>query len=406
MKRTIFAGILSLGLLAGSMISPVAAQEEAPVQKKEWTFLIFLNADNNLDSFGVGDVEEMEEVGSNDQFNMVVQLDRDHGKPCTRLFINKGSHDLLEDMGECDMGSKDVLTDFVAWGAENYPAKKYAVVIWNHGSGWNKKAANQVFKGISYDDSSGNHITTAQMGEAAKTMRETLGQKVDILAFDACLMQMAEVAYVMKEDINIMLASEDVEPGEGWAYNDSMAPIAANPGMSAEEVATIIVDTYDASYDGGSQGNRSTTQSWVKADKTDALVSALNEMSSQLAGNFIAETKEALDDVEKFYYRSNIDLIHFLELMSTGVANSANERNKSEVLSTLANAKAAAEAFVGHSAAHGYANKDAKGIAVYFPRRGYSYSQKYNNLKWAKETLWDELLQAYYEGSKTQEKDL
>ena len=31
----------------------------------------------------------MMQVGSTDQFNMVVQLDRSEGEPCNRLFINK-----------------------------------------------------------------------------------------------------------------------------------------------------------------------------------------------------------------------------------------------------------------------------------------------------------------------------
>ena len=62
-------------------------------------------------------------------------------------------------------------------------------------------------------------------------MQQSLGQKVDILAFDACLMQMLEVSYAVKDHVDIMLASEDIEPGEGWAYYESMAPIAANPEM-------------------------------------------------------------------------------------------------------------------------------------------------------------------------------
>ena len=167
MIRQIFVLFISAGLL----LSYTGAQEiNSPRVEKEWTFLIFLNADNNLDQFGVGDVEEMTQVGSTDQFNMVVQLDRAQGQPCNRLFINKGDYELVESMGECDMGSADVLTDFVDWGAQNYPAKKYAVVIWNHGSGWNKRQGNTIFRGISYDDESGNHITTAQLTPALAKM--------------------------------------------------------------------------------------------------------------------------------------------------------------------------------------------------------------------------------------------
>lgn len=410
MSNSFLHRIFSLLIIVGTSLGNLHAKTEAsPLQLKEWTFLIFLNADNNLDSFGIGDVHEMEQVGSNDQMNMVVQLDRANGMPCNRLFINQGGHDVVEEMGECDMGSADVLTDFVEWGAQNYPAKKYAVVIWNHGTGWNKRQGNTIFKGISYDDQSGNHITTAQLTPALSKIRKSLGKKLDILAFDACLMQMLEVSYAVKDDVDIMLASEEVEPGEGWAYNDSMAPIAANPQLSPAEVATIIVDTYDESYNGGSQGNRATTQSWVRMSEIDNLMTSLNNVASSLAGNFIAETRYAIKRVQKFYYRSNIDLIHFLKLMEQQVSKNKNPElveERSNLLSQLATAQIAAQRFVGHSKAHGYGKGNSYGTAIYFPSRGYSFSAKYLELGFSKASKWDEMLNAYYAASKTRLSDL
>ena len=396
----------TLCISAAVLLGAGATMTQAQTAEKEWTFLIFLNADNNLDRFGVGDVEEMKAVGSNDQFNLVVQFDRAYGRPCKRLFIKPGEAEVVEDMGEVDMGDKDVLTDFFAWGVENYPAKKYALVLWNHGSGWNKRDGNVIFKGISYDDQSGNHITTAQLGVALNTVRETLGRKLDILAFDACLMQMVEVAYAIRENVDIMLASEDVEPGEGWAYTESMEPIAQNPAMTPAEAATVIVDTYDQSYNGGSQGNRSTTQSWVKLSEMDALMTALNNAAAALTGNHTNEMKKTIKAVQKFYYRSNVDLIHFLELMHEKIASGSSSSSTSQILSTLSAAKNAAQNFVGHSAAHGNSMKNAYGVAIYAPGRGYSFSDKYSKLDFAKDSQWDEMLKAYYDRSNTTLEDL
>jgi len=383
-----------------------ATATSAPKAEKEWTFLIFLNADNNLDRFGVGDVEEMEAVGSNDQFNLVVQFDRAYGKPAKRLYVKQGESEVVEDMGEVDMGDKDVLTDFFAWGVENYPAKKYALVLWNHGSGWNKRQGNIIFKGISYDDESGNHITTAQLGEALQTIKTTLGRKLDILAFDACLMQMVEVAYSIRNEVDIMLASEEVEPGEGWAYTESMQPIAENPAMSPAEAATVIVDTYDESYNGGSQGNRSTTQSWVRLSEMDNLMNALNSAATALTGSHSQEIKATIKAVQKFYYRSNVDLIHFLDLMHQKVSASEAGEASAEVLDSISAAKSAAQNFVGHSAAHGSSMKNAYGVAIYAPGRGWSFSKKYKDLEFAKDSQWDEMLKAYYDRTKTNLEDL
>ncbi|MBT3785984.1 hypothetical protein HOF92_13500 [bacterium] len=379
----------------------------ADATQKEWTFLIFLNADNNLDRFGVNDVHEMEAVGSTDQVNIVVQFDRAYGKPAKRLYVKQGESDVVEEMGEVDMGDIDVFTDFVAWGTENYPAKKYAVVMWNHGSGWNKRQGDLTFKGISYDDQSGNHITTAQLGDGLKTIKENLGRNLDILAFDACLMQMVEVAYAIRHEVDIMLASEEVEPGEGWAYTDSMQPIIENPTMTPGETASVIVDTYDASYDGGSQGNRSTTQSWVRLSAMDTLISTLNAAAVELTGNFTNEMKATIKQVQKFYYRSNVDLVHFLALMHEKISGSESETaNKAEILATLNSAKAAAQNFVGHSASHGSSMSNSHGVAIYVPGRGYSFSKKYKDLDFAKDNQWDEMLKAYYDRSKTTLADL
>ena len=52
---------------------------EAVPESKKWTFLINLDADNNLEEFGIKDVNELEVVGSTDEVNFVVQFDRIDG---------------------------------------------------------------------------------------------------------------------------------------------------------------------------------------------------------------------------------------------------------------------------------------------------------------------------------------
>ena len=61
------------------------------------------------------------------------------------------------------------LADFGKWAKEKYPAKKYMMVVWNHGDGWlkNKPAATDN-KGISYDEETGNHLTTPELAAALR----------------------------------------------------------------------------------------------------------------------------------------------------------------------------------------------------------------------------------------------
>lgn len=113
----------------------------------EWTVMVFLNADNNLESFGLLDFAEMAKIGSTDKVNVVVQFDRTGvyapdppWSQCLRFRITKGMQPLpsnaIQDLGEANMGDGQVLADFVTWAMQTYPAKRYMLDIWDHGQGW------------------------------------------------------------------------------------------------------------------------------------------------------------------------------------------------------------------------------------------------------------------------------
>ncbi len=396
MKKTMLRGLLGLSLICG--LTPNF--EASTMPKKAWTLMVFLNGDNNLDRFGVQDVEEMTKVGSSDSVNVIVQFDRAYEKPADRLFIKHGSFDVVEHLGEVDMGSVDVYVDFVKWGIENYPADHYAVVMWNHGSGWNKQPGTEI-KGISYDDQSGNHITTNQLTDAHNRIAQMLGKKLDILAFDACLMQMLEVSYAVKDSVEVMLASEEVEPGEGWAYTEALNALQkAGAGRhGAEAFATEVVDTYIRSYQNGSQGNRKATQSWVYPARLDKVVETLNAAAQSLMKpTYTDAIKAAISEVQRYHERSNADAIHFLKLLQPSVSA------EDQIL--IAQAIAAIEAHVGHSKNTGGSMANSFGTALYIPTRGWSYNKKYEDLAWAKDTLWDEFLNAHFKASNTLESDL
>lgn len=349
--------------------------------------MVFLNADNNLDAFGVGDMLEMAAAGgSNDYLNVVCLIDREHG-PATLNYITKDGPQVVKEMGEIDMGDYREYVRFVTDVAKAYPAKRYCSVIWNHGSGW-KNAAGEIIKGISYDDSSGNHITTNQLTVAMKEIERALGKKLEVFSFDACLMQMMEVAYAMKDGCDYLIASEETEPGEGYPYKEIISNF--KKGMSSQQVATMIVKQYSASYNGGSAGTSSTTQSAIKCSELDNLTDAINGFAkAAMAGEFAAEFKSALNRVQKFYYRTNIDLGHFVTLTKSSI--------KDEGFQTAAKKLEAAYAkAVVYNSLSGYNTKNATGLAIYFPTSSYSFSAEYTNLAFAKNCMWEAMVKDYY----------
>jgi hypothetical protein len=106
----------------------------------DWTVMVYLAGDNNLDGAGVADLREMKKVGSSASVNVIAQFDRAGSRGTSkRFYLRKGTElpkDAVQDLGETDTGDPRVLCDFFRWGVKHYPARHYLLVIWNHGSGW------------------------------------------------------------------------------------------------------------------------------------------------------------------------------------------------------------------------------------------------------------------------------
>lgn len=233
--------IVALLLTAGG-----AQAQQQPL--REWTFLVFLNADNNLYRYGLLNLQQMEQVGSTNDVNIVVEMDHaPREKPTQRLYVQKGQSQVLETLGETNMGDWKHLADFVTWGMKNFPAKRYALVMWNHGAGW---------EGISYDDNPHASIRIPDMALALRQVQTNLGAMgrrstgplLDILNFDACLMSGLETAYELKDLAGIMIGSQYNEPGAGEDYAAVLRPLAANPRTEPRALAEHMVYEYVRLY--------------------------------------------------------------------------------------------------------------------------------------------------------------
>ncbi|MEK7690151.1 MAG: clostripain-related cysteine peptidase, partial [Bdellovibrionota bacterium] len=255
LKNATIMGMVVSGLVMGTLGGNFANADSQPV-KKEWTLLVFMNGNNNLDDFGAYDLNEMEKVGSTDQVNVVVQWASLATNNVKRMYVTKDDDDQtvtslpVQEMGAVDMGSYQALTDFIKWGAEKYPAKRYFVDVWDHGSGWHARKRLGVARSgfnaldISWDDNTGNSITTEQLGKSIKDAAKAIGQKIDIYGSDACLMAMAEVAGEMKGAVNIFLGAQELEPGPGWPYDTFLARLTAKPVADAKEASKMLVEEF------------------------------------------------------------------------------------------------------------------------------------------------------------------
>ncbi len=381
--------------------------------KKKWTFLIFLNADNNLEMAGYEDIREMEKFGSNENVNVVVQFDWLRPKGTQRLYVEKSEHDygndkrelhskIVEEMEEQDMGVTSTFVEFVTWGMENYPAEHYFVIMWNHGSGWSKEFTDEE-KGISYDDTSGNHIRTNQLAEALTEIVTATGRKIDILGFDACLMGMFEVADSLSETVDFMIGSEENIPWDGYPYDDLLTGFFTQDDLSPLKLSKEVVKIYGASYStGGSQGIRSVTNTAFDLSQIDGVKEKLNTWIASIKGN-TALTLTDLWNIARdtqSYSDSYRDLGDHVKLVMNKLnsLDSEDSADKESLILAGANLLKSIQSLVVENF-NSERYKKSTGVSIYLPHSyegssswnssyGSSRKEAYLQLEWAKTTDW------------------
>lgn len=225
----------------------------------EYTILHFGNGFNDLDKYILADVNQMELVGSTKKIQVVAQLGSTEANTVRRFFIQKDSDTakinspMLQDLGRVDMGSWKVLTEFILWGMKNFPAKRYFVIIGGHGNGWTQSSSDTTvssnpIREISPDYNTHNKITTSQLAAAFETVRKMTGKEIAIFGADACLMASVEVGTQISSSVNVMVASEENEPGEGWVYHDLLMRLNRESDMSPRNVGRVAAKSYIEGY--------------------------------------------------------------------------------------------------------------------------------------------------------------
>ncbi len=387
------------GVDVKSIIQSLQTQVAQQVQTEKagvasWTVMVYINAKNNLEQFGLLNTNQMEMVGSTDKVKIAVELGRlstydssDGGWKGERRYIiqkdkdtNHISSEVKQQIDKADMGDWHHLVDFVSWAKKTAPAKHYMLIVWNHGSGWDKfqKANDVVINGISYDDETGNHMSTQDLGNALAAIG-----KIDIYASDACLMQMAEVGYQIKDYASYIVGSEETEPGDGYTYNTILDPLVAKPAMSALELSKVTVQSYQTHY---ASDNNGATQSAIDAATLPKLMTLLDGWTKAvMAANETSVVKNARSQAQHFYTRNNKDLLHFVQLVDSATRDQSVKSQGAQLEDFLANTVIVANGTDGNSMAN------AKGLAIYLPDS--SYNSDYDELAWAKNGAWSQFAQ-------------
>lgn len=263
-----------------------------------WSLLVYIAAHNNLATHGNTSLQQLIAAGSTPQVKLAALYDKPMG--ATRHLIGPPGQQDEESLGNFDSGDPDALLETVKWAFERHPARRYGLVLWSHGSGyWTheelKKIALEVHaahgemvtpereaavragsaeraagersmalfrttlrrilapassaeRAILYDDGTAHSVDTLELQRVMRAIQAFIGQPLDLLGMDACLMGNLEVAYQVRDAVGCLVASEELVPGTSWPYPAILSALQAQPEMSAADLAKLIVARYAAHY--------------------------------------------------------------------------------------------------------------------------------------------------------------
>ncbi|MFN3410540.1 MAG: clostripain-related cysteine peptidase [Exilispira sp.] len=253
-----------------------------PQPKKSWTILVYLDADNNLSSYGDYDINEMKAVGSDSNINIVVLWDN-AGSTHGYYYIQTTGAILLKDVGEVNMGSETTAKNFIDYATLNFPADHYMWIFWNHGGAVDRSLTP---KGVCWDDTnSSDHLSEVEQKSIISYLNSKTGKMLDVLAYDACLMACAELIYQFRGMASYLASSEQTIPGNGYDYR-FISYIKNNPTTTAYYAAKAIFDYYKSTYSTTSD----VTFSVVNLSYASNLGTALNNFATAAKNSGISGT--------------------------------------------------------------------------------------------------------------------
>jgi len=438
------------------------------MNQKEWTIMIYMAGDNNLAVDMAYAMEQIKSVAASgaDSPNLFVYYDGnspaiptlycDFSEPGKARYVrsykvpNKTYH-VPKKENENAANPRSIL-NFVDWCVNKVEvenngeitfgrrAQKYALIFSGHSLGFqdiglfkDETSGRSLKMTDFYDMLQGivsNKKTLQEIAEAnnwleddQKVEHELLGQKLDLLGFDSCVMGMLEVGYQFNLVAKTMIASEGSVPSAGWTYAKILGSLGREQcrNLDTRSVAEMFVKEFIHSQDSYTVGGVSVDMAaWDLgrfdnlADTFDELAEALIECFKDPKSRIYRQMERAILHVhwkcQSYMYDQNVDLGDFCELLDRECGQIVDElggdddtgilkRVQKECRGVLKELQKAV--ILGGFSGGGY--QYSNGVSVFFPwsRDAYEVSRKnYETLWFAKDVKrerlsWSDFLKKY-----------
>jgi hypothetical protein len=419
-------------------------------RKAKWTVLTYIAAHNNLDALGQRSLKEILRVGSTTE---VVHGALYDGPEAAGRYV-MGEPDFVahqEQLGRIDSGDPDQLIATARWLFDAYPAERYGLVLWSHGTGWEPSevesiarearpitpadasesreraaapgsislfrttlrtmlsAEKRAERAILFDDGTGHSLDTLELARVTTTIAQAIEQPLDLLGMDACLMASLEVAYELRKSVSYLAASQELVPGHSWPYDTILAALRAHPEMGGADLARLVVDHYVRFYTAHPPGAGDVTKVALDLGRIADLSREIGRLSDALRTDMSTqadllwqvqratqqkETRNGQRTPSKFDY-------HLWDVGSLAAGLAAAAGASAGVQQSAARVDQALAPGAGVVLAEGHRGTwfdGTGGVSAYLMPPGQQrVAPSYGKLAFAADTRWGDMVSAYHE---------
>ena len=415
------------------------------MKQKEWTIMIYMAGDNNLAvdmAYAMEQIKSVADTGQNTP-NLFVYYDgnspaiptlycdfSEPGKPryVRSYTVEDKLHPVTPKHNENAADMRSIL-NFIDWCVNKVEvehngsvtkgrrADKYALIFSGHSLGFQDI-------GLFKDESSGKSMHMKDFFTALKTTvnceeydiddeietieTTLLGQKLDILGFDSCVMGMLEVGYQFNRVAKTMIASEGSVPSAGWTYAKILGLLTQeqNRNLATRDVAELFVKKFIRTQDEYTVGGVSVDMAAWDLSQFESLVSSFEELSKALLECFEDPESRIYRQMERvilyvhwkcqsYMYDQNVDLGDFCELLDRECGEVEEELGGGKDTKLLKEVRVACRKVLEElknavilSGFSGGGYQYSNGVSVFFPwsREAYEVSRKnYESLSFTKQ---------------------
>jgi hypothetical protein len=262
--------------------------EITPEESAAWTVMIYL-CGTDLESEGGMATENLKMIANtvpNEAVNVLIQTGGTKSWQAEdavgidiaedrlqRWTWDENGFTLVDEEELASMAKYTTLSDFIQWGARNYPAEKYMLTLWDHGGG----SATGLIADELHDDAL---MSLEGLSRALKNG----GVHFDLLMTDTCLMASLETAQAIASYVDYLSASEEVLPGLGSNYEEWLQCLYDEPECGPVRVGRNICNATQILYAEGDNDveAKGLTYSLIDLGKIDSVADAFNAFMQEV----------------------------------------------------------------------------------------------------------------------------